>query len=856
MTINNIAVRSDVDAVAKPLSKRSALKFRELALGSSALMLIGMLSPVQAFAQAATTVATAEPTGLGDVVVTARKTKENLLTVPLSITALNSADLQARDIQNYENLQNYTPGFKFINQSVNRNDRGYTSFVMRGMNPTTPLSYLQGVTVFVDGVPVSGGIIDGFSDIDHVEVIKGPQSAYFGRGTFSGAVNFVTTDPSFTPHAKFDVTAKTFGTYDVTGEAEGPIWGDKLAGRISIRDYHTDGQYQNPENVSERLGEQGTISYTGQLLFKPIEQLTVKVYGKYFRDNDGEGATDWLLPGQYNCNAGAPTVQHGTTQFQLVNGKNYVCGNVPIVSPNSMAAFTNIPQAVLNVFNGKTPALVSGLYRLVDGPASTNVDYMGIERIGYSFHTTAHYDIGNGWSADANFGTDSDNYHFNTDVAGKDLTGTVNPNYAAYLTAPLATTGLNQLSTPGLLPQSADLAHGFNIDTGVFTEARLNTPRFFDAIKGMIGFSYYHGNTQSSTTLLNNGGYLQVTPYGENESFTPAVFGSFSWDILKDLNLSFEGREQYDNFESKSFRAGLDYKAEFTSFNPRVVLTYKVNPSTDVYVSYAEGTRPGVFNTNLNALGATAKAAILQQGNIPVAVPEEKVVTYETGFKTRFLDNRAQILAAFYWGDWTGRHVQDKVYYTDPSFPALLQNITFTLAGGEAYIYGAELEGRFQATKELLLEGTFDYAGTNIRSDYCGDCVTITGNTNPHGTSLYGYPTSSGSLAGTYTREVMGHTPFLRMEVVYTGTVYIDEANIARIDPHEEINFHLGLNEGAYKFEFFGTNITNTKSYLYGQRYSDNLPPAGASYNSTTVNEISLSPIDKPMYGVRLIASF
>ncbi len=833
-------------------------RYRDLVLASSALLSIGAMTPALAWAQASPAPAeapatAAAPSGLAEIVVTARKTKENLLAVPLSISALSSADLQARGVTDYKNLQDYTPGFKFINQSVNRNDRGYTSFIMRGMNPGTPVSYAQGVTVFVDGSPVSGGIIDGMSDVDHVEVIKGPQSAYFGRSTFAGAVNFITQDPGFTPHAKVDATVKSFGTYDVTGEAEGPIWGEKLAGRIALRSYHTDGQYQNPENLSDRLGEQGTYSGTGQLLFKPTDRLTVHVYGKYFNDSDGPGATAWLYPGQYNCAAGAPT-----TSIQYVGGKNYFCGNLPAFTPNSMAVFTNVPQSVLNVFNGHTPALVSGVFRLVDGESDTQISHMGIERTGYNFHSSAHYALDGDYSIDANVALNRDNYDFLTDVAGKDLTGTVNPNYtAANLNCTVGTCAFTPTNSPGLFPQTADLGHGYNIDNDLSTEVRFNTPKYFNVIKGMVGVSYYHQVTRSSTTLLTNGGYAQVTPDNNNLASTPAVFGSFSWDLMSKLNLSFEGRYQWDTIESQQFRAALDYKATFGSFSPRVVLTYSFTPQTNVYLSYAEGTRPGIFNSSLNALTPAAKAAVLLQAPFQLAVPEEKVTTYEAGIKTRFMDNRAQILAAVYYGDWTGRHISDKVYYNDPVNPSVLDNYLGTIAGGETLIYGAELEGRFQATPAFLVEGTFDYAGTDIRKDYCGDCLLINGTATPTGTSMPGYPVTSASAAGTYTKTILGHDSFVRLEYLYTGVIYIDDSNIAKIAPSSKLNFHIGVNEGSYRIEFFGTNVTNTKSYLFGQRYSDSLPPAGSGISSALpVNEISASPTDKPMYGVRLTANF
>ena len=57
-------------------------------------------------------------------------------------------------------------------------------------NPTT--------SIFIDGAPVTTSQIGGLDGIDRVEILKGPQSAYFGRETFAGAINVVTKDPSKT----------------------------------------------------------------------------------------------------------------------------------------------------------------------------------------------------------------------------------------------------------------------------------------------------------------------------------------------------------------------------------------------------------------------------------------------------------------------------------------------------------------------------------------------------------------------------------------------------------------------------------------------------------------------------------
>jgi iron complex outermembrane receptor protein len=290
------------------ISNPSTLRIRLLACAAAGALALSTPGLAQAQAQktaapAPESAAAASGTGLTEVVVTARKQTETLVKVPVSVSALSANDLQARGIAGYLQLQQFTPGFKFINQSVNKNERGYISYMMRGMNPGTPVSYQQDVSIFIDGAPVAGGAVTGLQDVAQVEVIKGPQSAYFGRASFAGAVNFITRTPSFAPAAKLDGSYGSFGIYDVTGSAEGGIFRDILAGRIVMRTYHSDGQYENPEVKGQRLGAQDTRSISGELLFKPVDRLSVRVYGKYWTDNDGPAATGILYPSQYNCNA-------------------------------------------------------------------------------------------------------------------------------------------------------------------------------------------------------------------------------------------------------------------------------------------------------------------------------------------------------------------------------------------------------------------------------------------------------------------------------------------------------------------------------------------------------------------------
>ncbi len=128
---------------------------------------------------------------IDDIVVTARKREENLQDVPLSLSAFSAEDLQRRGVENAYDLALFTPNFNTQKQVGRTLDRP----TIRGMaNSST-----QGepnASYFIDGVFVSSSVASATTNtIERIEVLRGPQSAQFGRATFSGAVNYVTRQP-------------------------------------------------------------------------------------------------------------------------------------------------------------------------------------------------------------------------------------------------------------------------------------------------------------------------------------------------------------------------------------------------------------------------------------------------------------------------------------------------------------------------------------------------------------------------------------------------------------------------------------------------------------------------------------
>ena len=127
------------------------------------------------------------------ITVTARKIEKTLQDVPLSITVLGSQTHQDARIENLADVSAFTTSLSLFNPI----GEFLPTPVIRGMAPTDIFGE-PNAAVFLDGVFVAGreGLNFSYLEVERIEVIKGPQTALYGRNAFSGAINFVTKRPT------------------------------------------------------------------------------------------------------------------------------------------------------------------------------------------------------------------------------------------------------------------------------------------------------------------------------------------------------------------------------------------------------------------------------------------------------------------------------------------------------------------------------------------------------------------------------------------------------------------------------------------------------------------------------------
>jgi iron complex outermembrane receptor protein len=143
---------------------------------------------------AAVPVMAAQDGALDEVVVTARKRTETLQDIPLAVSAIDGATLQAQGIANITDTYSRVPNLYFTASGGASPTSDYQYLTIRGVGFNGGLE--PAVGVFIDGMyQPQIGFDTSFLDAERVEVLRGPQGTLFGRNTQGGAVNIVTRKP-------------------------------------------------------------------------------------------------------------------------------------------------------------------------------------------------------------------------------------------------------------------------------------------------------------------------------------------------------------------------------------------------------------------------------------------------------------------------------------------------------------------------------------------------------------------------------------------------------------------------------------------------------------------------------------
>ena len=284
------------------------MRFTQVLCGTaSAVVLAGLGASSAAQAQ------TSDVQTVDSIIVTAQKREQNLQDVPVVVTAVGAKLLQDTGVRDIKDLTILTPGLTVTSTS----SEASTTARVRGVGTVGDNPGLESsVGVVIDGVyrPRNGVGFGDLGEMERIEVLKGPQGTLFGKNTSAGVINVVTKEPEFGFGGSGELTFGNYGAKGAAASVTGPLYEDKLAGRLYVaarkRDGYNDVVTGNGPSKRDEDADSNFYTVRGQLLFVPDDKATFRVIADYTRRDE-------------NC-CGAVQIRTGPTAaiLALVSGQS------------------------------------------------------------------------------------------------------------------------------------------------------------------------------------------------------------------------------------------------------------------------------------------------------------------------------------------------------------------------------------------------------------------------------------------------------------------------------------------------------------------------------------------------------
>ncbi len=766
--------------------------------------------------------------GLEDIVVTARKTTETLQEAPVAVSVITAAQISQRGLNSLDDFAKQSTGISFSQAFGRTTDRP----VIRGASNV--LAGVQagvetGAAFFIDGIYYQGDI-QGFdpSSIERVEIVKGPQSALYGRNTYAGAINYITKDPTETLSVSGRARAAQHNEYEVAGSVSAAL-GDMFGFRVGGRFYTYGGEYTN-QLTGKKVGDEKSTSAYATLTFKPVEDLKMRTRVSWQKDDDGPLALFLQGAASNNCAPGyrSPRYRAASAFVPLApavlvsnNDNQFFCGTIN-PQPNNVRLNTD-------------PLPINATLGTRDGTA-----FDGIVNDQISITNVLDWDVaGSGWTLSSLTGWRKNKNYFGTDSDHSDA--------FAYFGGTAATT----LGTePAFANTNRDDQKDFS------QEVRISSPA--DApFRILVGGYYFKQKFQSVDITFGSGreGLALGTDASQYASIdNRAVFGLLGYDFSDALSVTGEIRyaEETKTLIDRGtgaasiFCAGENGRlsvfgataattcranSKFTGTDPRVTINYKTPGGTLLYAVFATGRKPGGFN------GTAGVTATLQSGQDLVNYLPEKSRGGEVGIKFDALDRRLRGSVALFYNKLTNVQLTQSI--PNPNGTGALTSIVAN--SGDAKTTGFEIELQAAPTNELLFTVGVSYVSAKFTkgcdADYfilnSGGLRTNFDTRNPSAAGLalcdikgktlpLGSPwTVNGSANYETDLGVSDLKVFALSNFSFEDSKYVQTDNFAKTGTAFLLNARIGIKSERFTVAVFGRNLTEEDSIPLATRWFD-----------------------------------
>lgn len=795
-----------------------------------AAVLLLTSTSLPAMAQSEPKAPEAEAADDGIIIVTARKREENLQDVPLTISVTSAETIEKAKLVNVSDLAAQTPGFSY-RQGFGRTGGGGGAGVRPSIRGMSSVVGAPNAAFFVDGIFVSDNIASyQLDNLERVEVIKGPQSALFGRQTFSGAVNYVTRKPSNELTGKVKVTVAEYRSTEVSGYVSGPIVKDQIAFELNGRRYQFGGDYKNGDlSNTGNIGAQRSHSIGGRLLFTPTENFEVLASAGYSQDRDNGYVYGFQGSAKNNCLA-PPIVATIPFPRTNTNRRGFFCGEVKILP--------------LYTYNDK------------------EIEAAGFHALDRKFLRTS---LAMTASTDSGFSlTSTTAYNRNNSITGQDNT---------------------------LLPT---LNAAFSVDQSrtrdVSQEIRIMTPQD-KAIRALVGGYYYKDDSRQGFQFSNTN-RTRRTFDSKDGVRSKSLFGMVEGDIGDKITVGAEARYQKETIiGSTEVLASVGSnnalpppatgirRAKFDAFLPRFNVRYEPSETLTLHATAAKGNKPGGFNAFPIDASAADIASFNAQGFD--LFDEESAWSYEIGAKGRFADTINYSVAAYYT-DWTHQQLSRGESYT--RLNGTPNSVVFIQNAGSSEIKGFEVDFSGKPADWLFLRFGYTYVDAKFTEFYDdtteeiydtdGRPGRLTNDTrNPadldklegdvSGNRLPQTPTHQFIATAQVTAPLSGALEFFaRGDLAYESKRFSQVDNLNWAGDSYNLNASLGIERPEWSLTVFARNLLNDKTPLVVTRLLDfnrlmtRVNPFTGLNQTTFFRDFAVSAPRKRQFGVTFAYNF
>ena len=764
----------------------------------------------------------AAPRVLEEIIVTATKREESAQDVSISITTITADTMQKFGVRDFNDYINLIPGLSTSQRSA-ASELGPREIGLRGIQ-TISGAFLVGqntVGFYIDETPITMSN-PRLVDLDHIEVLRGPQGTLYGAASLAGTIKLVTKKPDFERfdgHVMANMSTTEFGgeNYDLEAMVNLPI-GNRAALRVSgyfeenagFIDLHEIDLFANPTGrvIKEDSNGENVTGGRIALTLLPTDKTSVTLAVMY--DKTEQDTTNYFHP-KSPGDVGTLSKIPGTdfTYRDLGIGAPYIAAldgdrddyDDPLL----------FGRALDPIFTEFTLTTFSFDWQLTDDfEVVSSTSY-------YEDEMTMIIDVTEGFG-----------------ILVSDAMGNPSPVYIPGHYSP----DNEEVTHESRLQTTWDKRSNFTL--GVFyTNRRENyNTRFFAGLNTTVAFPV--------VGVLPNSpdGYIfWSTSFRDRDEI--AIFGQYSYDFTDQLRIVLGARafrhefELWDHFRGNPlFIQGGDN--QLTGGNkdedvvPNLKFEYRPFDDTLVYVAAAEGFRMGGANFPLPDSPACRADVESQIGSprTPEQYLSDSLWSYELGWKQSFLESRVNTAVSLFYMDW-----EDTQVGVNPlcGLSGSVINV------GSVKSQGVEFEITALVSDKLVVAMNLSYIDAQINEDYFPEGRDpALGSLALKGQQMPDVPKWTGSIMADYSRPINADTElFIRSDYSYrsrqVGSSFAAAGGSGWQDGYGELNLRLGVNWNQWEFSLFGENLTGELPSTIGK-------PSPFSFVGFRENDVTLRP--------------